>query len=411
MLDILNKIKYYIDEVIKQKDILLNNKELCPYCFEYFFLHETPFRCSSPQSICAWEEDKIYTKYWQDTRKKGRVLENKEQKNLKFMICDKCNQKTYKRLCPHCHKELPPFIGEVKNNIFAVVGGIGSGKSHYISVLINQLQNELGPKMNFLLNPIDDETRTKYRTDFYNPIYEKHEVIPKTDSAISDIKVKLPLIYELSFTEDTMFEKNKIVNCVTLVFFDTAGEDLNSEDTMALVNKYIYRSNGIILLIDPLQISEVQNNLRGKVPLPIKSTTSNFDIFSRITQLIEKGQNLDVKDKINIPLAISFTKLDALDSLISDEYQIKQNSNHLDGYDEDDINAINSEMKSLLSKWNENSLIQLAETKYKNYAFFGLSALGCNPHKDNKISKVNPIRIEDPFLWLLKTNNLIKGKK
>jgi len=388
-----------------------NNKELCPYCFEYFYLNETPFRCSSPQSICSWQEDKIYTKYWQDTRKRGRVIENKEKRNVKFMICDKCNQKTYKRLCPHCHKELPSSIGEVKNHIFAVVGGIGAGKSHYIAVLINKLQNELGPKMRILLNPLNDETRDKYRKVFYNPVFERHEVIPKTDSATSDISVKLPLIYGLSFIKDTLFEKNKIVNHVTLIFFDTAGEDLNSEDTMALVNKYIYRSDGIILLIDPLQIPDVRSKLSGKVPMPTKSSNYNIDILSRITQLIEKGQNLGVKDKINIPLAISFTKLDALDSLISDEYQIKQNSNHLNGYDEDDINAINSEMKSLLINWNQSALVQLAETKYKKVAFFGLSALGCNPHKDNKIPSVNPIRIEDSFLWLLRVNNLIKGKK
>ena len=390
---------------------LFEKKEVCPYCFEYFNLNETPFRCSSPQSVCQWEEDEIYTKHWLNSRKRGRVLENKEKKNVKYMICDKCHQKTYKRLCPHCHKELPSSIGDVKNHIFAVVGGIGAGKSHYIAVLINKLQNELGPKMRFLLNPLNDETRNKYRRDFYEPIYEKHQVIHKTDSAQSNIDVKLPLIYGLSIIKDTLFEKNKIVNHITLVFFDTAGEDLNNEDTMALVNKYIYRSNGIILLVDPLQITDVKNKLKGKIALPTSSGVSNMDILSRITQLIEKGQNLNIKDKIDIPLAISFTKLDALDSLISNEYQIKQNSNHLDGYDEDDINAINSEMKSLLIKWNESALVQLAETKYKKVAFFGLSALGCNPHKDNKIPQVNPIRIEDPFLWLLKVNNLIKGKK
>ena len=64
-------------------------------------------------------------------------------------------------------------------------------------------------------------------------------------------------------------------------------------------------------------------------------------------------------------------------------------------------------MKSLLMAWNQASVVQLAETKYKTSAFFGVSALGCNPHKDNKIPNVNPRRVEDPFLWLLKVNKIL----
>jgi GTPase SAR1 family protein len=392
--------------MFKKLKALFDRRELCPYCFEYFELEDTPFRCSSPQSICEWEDDEIYKQHWGDSRKKGHIIQN-NQGDVKFVICDKCNQKTFKRLCPHCHKELPSTTGEVKNHIFAVIGSAGAGKSHYIAVLINKIQNELGPKMRILLNPLNDETRTKYRKEFYSPIFEKHETIQKTNSAMSNTSVKLPLVYGLSFVKDTMFEKNKIVAYITLVFFDTAGEDLNSEDTMATVNKYIYRSNGIILLIDPLQIEDVRSKLLGKVPMPGSISASSHDILSRVTSLIEKGQELGPRDKIDIPLAVSFTKFDALDSIIDDAYQIKQNSNHSEGYNEDDVNAVNSEMKSLLMAWNQASVVQLAETKYKTSAFFGVSALGCNPHKDNKIPNVNPRRVEDPFLWLLKVNKIL----
>jgi hypothetical protein len=50
-------------------------KEICPYCFEYFHIKDTPFRCSSPPSLCAPKPDKIYQSAWADSRPLGKVLE------------------------------------------------------------------------------------------------------------------------------------------------------------------------------------------------------------------------------------------------------------------------------------------------------------------------------------------------
>ena len=63
-----------------------------------------------------------------------------------------------------------------------------------------------------------------------------------------------------------------------------------------------------------------------------------------------------------------------------------------------------------MTEWAGFHLIQEVKHNFKNYSFFGLSALGSNPHGSNKITKLRPIRVEDPFLWLLYKNNIIKGK-
>jgi len=380
------------------------SKELCPHCFEYFTLKETPFRCSNYD--CSKEKDKKYEKYWgmkplnKVILPKGDFLEG--FKNSRS--CDSCNSITYKRICPHCHETLPPTTGEYKNHIYAVIGGPDSGKTHYISVLINLLMNELGPKMDFMLDALDDETRMKYRRDFYEPLFEKHEVIRKTVSATANKTVQKPLIYGLS-----LLKNNRVTNYLTLVFFDTAGEDLNSEDTMAIVNKYIYRSDGIIMLIDPLQISGVRDELPN-VAKPKTVSARSLDVLSRTTQLIQKGLALKPTNKINIPLAVSFTKMDAVHELLEGDYQLKHKSSHHKGLNLDDVEAVNSEMKALLSEWGENQLIQLATTRYKDNKFFGLSALGMNPHVTQKVDKIIPTRIEDPFLWLLYKSGILKAK-
>ena len=68
-------------------------------------------------------------------------------------------------------------------------------------------------------------------------------------------------------------------------------------------------------------------------------------------------------------------------------------------------------MKAYVDKWNGGGFVQKANA-FKESAFFGLSALGCNPDDLNgTVPIVAPMRVEDPFLWLLYKNKFILGTK
>lgn len=390
-------------------------KEICPYCFEYFHIKDTPFRCTSPASKCAPEVDKVFQDIWSDSRPIGKVLKPSGEFSDRFkdsIRCGDCGHISHKRICPHCHMELPHTTGKYKNHIYAVIGGANAGKSHYIAVLIDQIKRRIGPNMGLLLSAEDDFTIDRYTKVFYKPIFENGGVIDKTKSATTDTDVQKPLVYSIRITKDTLFEKNKVVKYLTLVFFDTAGEDLNSEDTMSTVNKYIYRSDGIILLIDPLQLPLVRKQLPTGTPMPKMISANASDVLNRTTHLIQKGLGLKPAEKIKIPLAVAFTKFDAVEPIIKDtQLQINNNANHDKGFDADDFEAVNSEMISLLSEWGGEDIVQLAQTRFSKYAFFGLSALGCNPHNTSKIPRVVPHRVEDPFLWLLSNNKIVNKVK
>jgi hypothetical protein len=321
--------------------------------------------------------------------------------------CGSCGHQSHKRICPHCHSDLPHTTGQFKNYIFAVIGAKEAGKSHYIAVLINQLRKQIGPNMDMLLEPMNDETIKRYRNDFYNPVYNEGKVIKATDTALADRSVQQPLVYSITFSGKSLLGNNRIKKAFILVFFDTAGEDLNDEDVMSTVNKYIYRSDGVVLLIDPLQLQSVRHQMSNGTALP-HVNTETADILNRTTRLIEKGRELKPTDKIKTPLAIAFSKFDAVLPLIDPQFQLHASANHEKGYDIGDFEAINSEMMSLLDQWNGQDIIQLAQTRYTKYGFFGLSALGCNPHGTNDIPSVLPRRVEDPFLWLLAQNRIIK---
>ncbi len=384
-------------------------KEICPYCFEYFGIRETPFRCTSPPKRCTPEKDDIWEKVWEDSRPTGRVLP--PQGWLRnTAICENCGHKSHKRLCPHCHMELPHTTGQFKNYIFAIIGAKEAGKSHYLAVLINQVRKQFGRSLDMLLEPMNDHTIKRYRRDFYDPIYTERKIIEATQSAVVNRDVQQPLVYSMTFSGKGLFGGKKLKKAVILVFFDTAGEDLNDEDVMSTVNKYIYRSNGIILLIDPLQLLSVRDQLNDNTPLP-HINTETADILNRTTRLIETGLQLKPTDILKTPLAVSFSKFDALSSLIDSQFQLNASANHEGGFDFEDFEAVSSEMMSLLDKWNGQDIIQLAQTRYRQNGFFGLSALGCNPHDSKKISMLMPRRVEDPFLWLLFQNGIIKKVK
>lgn len=368
--------------------------ELCPYCFERFKLRETPFRCVN--SRCKDEKDRVLESKWGDSRPCGKVLNSKHFVNS---IRCACGELSRKRLCPNCHAELPYGMGDFKNCVFAVIGAKEAGKSHYLAVLIQRLKERVAANLDMSVEAVSSETMNRYERDFYNPVFEERKVIHATRSGGSEHPK--PLIYRLTSTK----QKKSAV----LVFFDTAGENLNDEDLMSRVNKYIYRSSGVLLLVDPLQLPKVRDSL-GVAGLPERNTETE-NIITRTTWLIQKGLDLKPEAPIKIPLAVAFSKFDAVGKLVRDVYgqpQLDHTPNHHGGFDVGDFQVVNEEMKGLLEKWGEGALVNQVKQRYKRCGFFGLSALGCNPQSTKQIDSVLPRRVEDPFLWLLAENGLIK---
>ena len=172
-------------------------------------------------------------------------------------------------------------------------------------MLLNEIMNSIGGTFNCNPQPVNDGTAKKYREDFYNPVFRRRETIQGTRSARADFSVRQPLVYTLSFMGRGMFGRKKISQVVTISFFDTAGEDLNSEDTILTENKYIFHSSGIIFLLDPLQLPVVRTRLPDGIGLPAENTELE-DIISRTARLIRTARNLKQDQLIDIPVAVAF---------------------------------------------------------------------------------------------------------
>ena len=384
---------------------------ICPFCFERISLYDVKFRCANAPTHCPPEVDDVYSRFHGVSSKimprvifpsapKGYLGKAKTLRPSRKINCSNCGFPTTNRICPYCHNNLPYTIGGFKDLIFAIIGAKETGKSHYMSVLISEIENRVGTSFNCTLQAVDDQTMHRYRESFYNPVFRKHETIQPTRSARADFSVRTPLVYSMRFIKKGLFNSNKIKNVTTISFFDTAGEDLDSEDTMSTENRYIYNSSGIIILLDPLQLPVIREKLFKGTPLPQENTEID-DIITRTANLIRKAKELKPNDFIDIPIAVAFSKMDAVYTLIEPSSQVMQPNRHNGSFDVRDFEDINTEMEAHVHEWAGGHLIQQLKGNFKDYAFFGLTALGCNPHGTQKIPKLRPNRVEDPFLWLL----------
>jgi hypothetical protein len=308
--------------------------------------------------------------------------------------------------------DLPSGFGDAEEIMLAIIGAKEAGKSHYLAVLIDRLQNEIatgGARLDATCQFVGETTAARYNKDFREPLFSQRRTLDATRSASANIDARIPMIYRLSINKKKLLgDGTDIGHVVHLVFFDTAGEDLNNQDLMLVLNKYIYNSDGIILLVDPLQLPEVRDRLPTDRSLPNQNSATG-DIVTRTTELIRTGKSLRGKHKIDTPIAVTFSKIDAITDLLPVSSQLRGNAKHGKGFDLDDFAAVNGELESWLQSLGERALHSAIRTHFDHYGFFGISALGTAPDQEGKISKPAPHRVEDPFLWLLHEHGLIPG--
>jgi len=384
---------------------------LCSYCFQYFSPDEIHWRCSTNQCRQYIGVDDIYTAYirefnpqapapppmayWFKTPPPKSGLA-KFIPSKKLGACDKCTRESTQRLCPHCHNDLPFTVDTTESHIIAILGAKAVGKTNYIAVLINELR-KLGGDFEFTLLDLNDHTTTTYKRDFYDPLFRNKQVVGMTQQEGD----KRPLMYRLKFSG-----KNDILNrtkCLTLVFFDTAGENLNEEASIAIRNRYLTHASGLLLLVDPLQVEGVRDRLAGTgCPLP-GEFTSPIEVLNRIVRVFQSHRTKANNKKIDVPVAVAFTKSDVLRDykLLPPGNAVYGQPRHDRHFREDVRQQISDELNSLFTSWKTTELEQVLTMEFSAHSYFGLSSLGEAPDSSGSLSTIAPFRVEDPLLWLL----------
>ena len=388
---------------------MLGQKITCPFCFASFSPQDIQFRCSTLTCTGRTQDTVFANARGYAPTIMGRVLtHNKRGFGVpRTAECDVCKKDSRTRLCPNCHYELSHDVGQVEERIIAIIGGSNTGKSHYIAALVNRLQHEVGANFNFSVSMVGDDTRKRWMDDFYRPLFENKKVLEKTLSAVTDLRVKTPLIFRLTL------KNGNHIKALNISFFDTAGEDMANlkVDTLSVEARYICHAHGLIVLLDPLQIDSIRQQVPyANIPELNQMARPQF-IVERLRELFEQYHHMPVTKKIKIPVAFTFSKVDTLLPIVAPDSALHRPGEHFGLLDLPDVQNISTEIGNYIQAWINPGFCQDIDLKFANYRYFGVSSLGGRPNAQNRLADVNPLRVEDPFLWILYQFDLIKGKK
>lgn len=386
---------------------------ICPFCFAKFAADTTPFRCTWP--ACAKEPDTIYA-HAQNAplTPMGRVIQPPQRTLLSrvsvptLIRCERCKHETRQRLCPECHFELSHDAGLIDEKVIAIIGGRATGKTHYIATLGMQLKQVVGRNFHFALMEMGTHTQNRWENEFRKPLYDDRVLLKATQSAAVDATVKAPLLFRL------MMRQGAHTRSLNLSFFDTAGEDMGSLQRMSVQARYITEADGIIFLLDPLQADNVRARLPG-ANLPTADANARPDrVAVALRGVFEMQTGLKPEAHIKCPVAFTLSKSDTLLTLpeVAPDSKLRKSASHFGVVDWSDMQSESTEVENYVQEWLGSNFLEFVHQGFSDYAFFAVSALGSQPTRDNRLAReVDPIRVEDPFLWLLAKLDLVPTKK
>ncbi|WP_141499639.1 TRAFAC clade GTPase domain-containing protein [Paenibacillus luteus] len=396
---------------------------VCPYCFSKFTPDEAVFRATHSREDdedYALGEDEALNKYRErfgldsvhdmeavlypvDVPEEYRVYSD----HVLIGLHDRYGELTRRRLCPKCHNELPVTAGKAPSNIISIIGASQVGKSVYMTALIHTLQNTTADHFDAACMPLNAEISRKFRTYYEEPLFERGDLLASTQKE----KMQEPFIFQFVFKDETKPP-------LTLVFFDVAGEGMVEQDYLGLHGQHIKNSAGILLMVDPLQIRSIREKIRMNLGDKPGEWVSQYDeprdvVLTMFGDFIAYQEN----NKTDIPTAVVLTKSDMLHSLKDEDGEyIKSNSNifnnmvHRNYFNLTEFENIDGEIRRFIEKV-DRPFKGTMDVYFKDTAYYAVSALGSNPVDQKLQTVVSPIRVDEPFVWLLYKLNYIEGRR
>ncbi|MFI8962603.1 hypothetical protein ACIGO8_10835 [Streptomyces sp. NPDC053493] len=385
----------------------------CPYCYETFTGREIAFRCNSrltrTQKRCVRRRDQVLADRMGQRGEVGPVFTADGRAST--AVCPDCDGETTFRICPVCHSTLPAQFGMVENRMIAMVGAKASGKTVYTTVLLHEMMNRVGSAFGASLVGADDATMQRFHADYHEHLFRDGQMFAGTRTAVTNDNRVDPLVFRFGLRRRSLLGERP--QHTVLSFFDTAGEDFNSRENMELNTRYLANADGIVLLLDPLQMAGARPLARPGTALPgTEGVDTPYHVVSRVTNLLLAREDAGRRarfagrraaPRIDTPVAVVFTKLDAFWHLLDKGSPLRAHPPSGDRFDEEDSLSVHEEVRTLIKDWDGVPIDRLLENTYSRYRYFGISALGHSPTADARVARtgIQPYRVTDPLLWLL----------
>ncbi len=374
---------------------------VCPYCYADFPARRIRFRCTGLPGPggrrCEPVEDPALRMHLGRREVLPPVFDADGRRG--HAVCAGCRGSTGRQVCPVCHVQLPVRFARIRGRLIALVGAREVGKTVFMTVLVHELMNRVGSRLGASVGGSDDRTRQRFVADHEAPLYERATLLQATRPTGL---VREPLVFRFTTRRRAPWGERSPRHTL-LSFFDTAGEDLTSQESVAAHLRYLDRADGIVLLVDPLRLAGVRDLLAPgtNLPPPAGPGEDPVHVLERVTEALVLGR-APTRRWVDVPLAVCVTKLDVLREHLDEGSPLRRpqpDAAHVGTADGQDVHA---QVQQLLHRWGGGGLDDHVRTHYRRARYFGVSALGTDPGPERRVrGGVRPYRVADPFLWLL----------
>ncbi len=320
------------------------------------------------------------------------------------------------RLCPRCHRVLPEAAILRPSGHITIFGPQSVGKTTYMTVLLHEMDQRVGPERGLLLEPLTDEIRERFKLEYRDVTYgsgglgigeeatgdlSRHSHFPTPGIEINR-RVLQPLVYVVKRRGN---RKEPLLS-----FSDMAGEDW--EMNMPLLRReaghLIRQARGLLFLIDPLRIPQVARDERIKLTEK-ERLVPPADYREDLAKLASVFQKMPVKT----PLAICLNKIDRWGSLMEPGTMLHEIACDVPDQAPDRRldQVVHEEVQSALRRWGQLPFLEHLAIDFPNHRFFACSALGdaAQEREDVPQPLPTPLLVERPVLWLLERQGLLKS--
>ena len=315
----------------------------------------------------------------------------RDENGMVNSVRDIFGRETRRRVCPKCHNPLPDLYGKHEVKFISIIGVTSSGKTVYISQLLKHL-NRYCSYVKISATPLSNHEREFMRL---NKV-EQGTALP--DATVPGTLAQ-PMFYQLQRKD----ENDRLVNN-TIVLQDIAGEAFREASFLRKYGRFVTKSDGIILILDP-------NQLRL-----IAGQTDSDDTPTLVLETIHNAFVGDNDQPCNIPIAVCVSKSDIFApgyiSLLENDISpvTADDGEILPVFNSVEYNQLEPQIKRLMNSEVNNMM----ELQYRNYNYFAFSATGCGVERreDNAyhlVAPASPKRIAEPILWLLHQFGYIKS--
>ena len=371
-------------------------KFVCPYCMQDYKKKEAVYACTDCGEIVT--EMGMF-------EKRVKCLQEGCRGMIALRKCkhDDCDTRIHRDL------KIPTAVLQTPNLPFSIVGVKGSGKTNYITVMLEELKKNNGLRL--ALSHQDMQTKDHHERH-RNMIYEERMPPPGTMPG----ERPMPQVWSI---KNVPKQTRKGTPTYTFTIFDGAGEDHERIEPNSPLARYIDISKAILFVLDPLTLSSIRRN--GIVDQKvfedsgggiIQGAVTASNIIDDIARYIrDMSPRLKSGSILKIPVAVVLAKFDTVwnHPAFGSSAQVRSKKLTISNgkISTSEIDMVHAEIEHWLHEIGEGDLITTLDANFKTYKLFGVSSYGSPPQGANRLNTPDPHRVLDPIFWMFKNEKFI----